>query len=204
MEEKENIINGHEYVDLGLSVLWATCNVGAEKPEDYGDYYAWGETETKYSYDEAVCETMGKDIDDISGTCLDVAHVKWGSPYLKWGGGWRMPTEEEFEELYNNCNRDWIFLRGVKVGKLTSNINRKSIFLPAGGYKDELSLELEEEEIFYWSSTPGVYGDRYAYYFNNIPEVQTLDCIRYDGMLVRPVAEKILVEQDMTCDQEEE
>lgn len=188
MDEKENIINGHEYVDLGLSVVWATCNVGAEKPEDYGDYYAWGETETKYSYDEAVCETMGKDIDDISGTCLDVAHVKWGSPYLKWGGAWRMPTKDEFDELILKCIYEWTELNGVKGYKITSKINGNSIFLPAGGYKNELFLRLEEE-IFYWSSTPRVDGYRYAYFFNNVPEVQTLDFTRYDGMLVRPVAE---------------
>ena len=71
-------INGHEYVDLGLSVVWATCNVGAESPEDYGDYYAWGETQTKPSYDISNCETWKKDIGDIENTNRDVAHVKWG------------------------------------------------------------------------------------------------------------------------------
>ena len=190
MDEKENIINGHEYVDLGLSVLWATCNVGAEKPEDYGDYYAWGETETKYSYDKAVCETMGKDIDDISGTCLDVAHVKWGSPYLKWGGAWRMPTEEEFDELNHKGIEVIIELNGVKGYKFTSKINGNSIFLPAGGYKDELTLEYEADEIVYWCSTP-VENENESYYFNKSEVLRGYFIHRYCGLLVRPVAEKL-------------
>ena len=128
MEENwKGLLNGHEYVDLGLSVMWATCNVGADSPEDYGDYYAWGETETKEEYTEKNCETWGKDIgDDIAGTDRDVAHVRWGSP-------WRMPTKKEFQELIDNCDWEWTTLNRVNGRKMTSKKNGNWIFLPAAG-----------------------------------------------------------------------
>ena len=76
-------IDGYEYVDLGLSVLWATCNIGADKPEDYGDYYAWGESETKSTYTESNSATYGKTF----YTFLDAASAHWGL-------AWRIPTAE--------------------------------------------------------------------------------------------------------------
>ena len=81
----------HDFVDLGLSVYWATCNVGAETPAEYGDYFAWGETSPKQNY-TMVTYTYEGDLDNISGTRYDAARVNWG-------GGWRMPTKEEMEEL---------------------------------------------------------------------------------------------------------
>ena len=137
-------INGHEYVDLGLSVRWATCNVGADSPEDYGDYYAWGETKTKEEYTGKNCETLGKDISDIKGTDRDVAHVRWDSP-------WRMPTMEEFKELIDNCDWEWMTLNGVEGSKVTSRKNGNSIFLPEAGCCDGTSLYGNGN---YWSSTP--------------------------------------------------
>ena len=107
----------HECIDLGLSVKWATCNVGAIKPEEYGDYYAWGETETKDVYDWSSYKWCNGSSDTLtkynpfkvqgivdSITTLDpnddVAHVKWG-------GSWRMPTASEFRELMDNCKWTW-------------------------------------------------------------------------------------------------
>lgn len=119
-------IDGHEYVDLGLSVKWATCNVGAESPKEYGDYFAWGETETKSNYSEENSKTYQKDIDDIGCTNYDVAHVKWG-------GAWRLPTASEFGELIDNCDYEWTTLHGVEGGKFTSRKNGNFIFLPAAG-----------------------------------------------------------------------
>ena len=140
-------INGHEYVDLGLSVKWATCNVGASSPEDYGDYYAWGETETKASYDEDNCETWEKKIGDIGGTSRDVARVKWGGP-------WRLPTLDEIRELEDNCDYEWTTLNGVKGVKYTSRKNGNSIFLPAAGWRRGTSLDGAGEYGDYWGSTP--------------------------------------------------
>ena len=129
----DGTINGHEYVDLGLSVKWATRNVGTESPEDYGNYYAWGEIRTKGSYDTDNCETWEKEIGDIGGTNRDVARVRWG-------GSWRMPTKAEILELIENCDYEWTSVNGVRGGKFTSRENGKSIFLPAAGERDETSL----------------------------------------------------------------
>ena len=119
---------GHGYVDMGLSVKWATCNVGADSPNDYGNYYAWGETETKSSYDEGNCETWKKKIGDIGGTIRDVAHAEWG-------GGWRMPTVAEFEELRHNCIWTWGTLMVIKVIRLGARrpVTGYFFLLPVGG-----------------------------------------------------------------------
>uniref|UniRef100_UPI0025B2398C PEGA domain-containing protein n=2 Tax=uncultured Muribaculum sp. TaxID=1918613 RepID=UPI0025B2398C len=85
-----NTINGHEYVDLGLSVKWAACNVGASSPEDYGNYYAWGETATKAEYTESNSKTYGKTMGDISG------NPQYDAARANWGGTWRLPTKAEF------------------------------------------------------------------------------------------------------------
>ena len=123
----------HEAVDLGLpsGTKWAACNVGATKPEEYGGYYAWGETEEKEFYDKSTYKFYQDDEyvnigEDISGTEYDVAHVKWG-------GNWYMPTWEEFRELINNCKIEWTTFNGVNGEKFTSKINGNSIFLPAAG-----------------------------------------------------------------------
>lgn len=129
-------INGHEYVDLGLSVLWATCNVDAASPHEYGGHYAWAETSTKSSYTkenhrfydgskDVIMETAGE---WIVGSKYDVAHVKWGSR-------WRMPTRTELAELFDEskCKREWMTYNG-KEGFLITGPNGNSIFLPAASY----------------------------------------------------------------------
>ena len=183
VKPQPNTINGHEYVDLGLSVRWATCNVGASKPEDYGDYYAWGETKTKSSYDFDNCETWGKKIGDIKGTDRDVAHVKWG-------GTWRMPTWDEIEELIDNCDYEWTTLNGVEGGRFTSKKNGKSIFLPAAGWRYGTSLDYAGSLGDYWSSTPDESNTRDAYYlgFGSDGHDWSWD-YRYGGPSVRPVSE---------------
>ena len=142
--------NGHEYVDLGLSVMWATCNIGANKPEQYGNYYAWGETETKSVYKQNNSLTRGKKMNDISGNVdYDVARANWG-------GSWRMPTKTEFEELKNKCT--WIptTQNGVKGCKVVGP-NGNYIFLPAGGSIVETSGNVARNAGRFgrfWSSTP--------------------------------------------------
>lgn len=143
-----NSLNGHEYVDMGLSVMWATCNIGANCPEDYGDYYAWGETEMKDSYKMDNCKTWERSISEIKGTRMDAAHVKWGAP-------WRMPTKTEFEELLTKCEWRWVMLNDVAGMKVTSKINRNSIFLPAADWLCGSVSSLPSNTITgdYWSST---------------------------------------------------
>ena len=175
-------INGHEYVDLGLSVRWATCNIGADSPEEYGDYYAWGETETKSSYDIDNCETWDEDIDDIAGTSRDVAHVRWGSP-------WRMPTKKEFDELLSNCDWKWTTLNG-KSGYRVTGKNGNSIFLPAAGWRYGTSLYFAGDYGYYWGSTPYGSGTQYAYYLDFRSGNQYWGWSnRSLGQSVRPVSE---------------
>ena len=185
VETHRRLLAGNEYVDLGLSVKWATCNVGANSPEDYGDYYAWGETSTKSSYDDDNYETCDKDIGDIGSTSRDVARVKWG-------GSWRMPTRTEFKELLNkdNCTWEWTTLNGREGYKVTSRKNGNSIFFPAAGYRNGTSLNLREEYGFYWSSTLWESDTQNAYslYLCSSYHI-TLWVGRNCGLTVRPVAE---------------
>ena len=146
----ENVIitdqKNYEYVDLGLSVKWATCNIGAERPEDFGGYYCWGETETKsyynssnYKYSDDHLIILKKyNFVNLFGNVDnkytldpedDAAHVQWG-------GNWRLPSEAEFYELIANCTLTWTTLNDVKGCLVTSNkegYTDRSIFLPAAG-----------------------------------------------------------------------
>ena len=122
-------------IDLGLpsGTKWACCNVGASSPEAYGNYYAWGETEEKDTYDwssyahcdgsQITCHDLGN---DIRGTQYDMAQILWGDT-------WLLPTQEHIEELLNNCTHEWTMMNGVKGVKFTSKTNGSSIFLPAAG-----------------------------------------------------------------------
>lgn len=176
-------INGHEYVDLGLSVKWATCNVGADKPEDYGNYYAWGETSTKSSYTESNSKTYGKNYSDIKGDSrYDAARANWGST-------WKMPTKSELEELKNRCTWKWTTQNGVKGYKVTGP-NGNSIFLPAAGCRDGSSLYYAGEDGLYWGSTPLESSSDGAYYLFFDSSSQGVDWFdRRYGRSVRPVSE---------------
>ena len=177
-------INGPEYVDLGLSVKWATCNVGASSPGDYGHYYAWGETTTKSDYTEANSTTDGKQMSNIAGNpTWDVACNKWGSP-------WRLPTEKEFQELIDNCTWTWITQNGHNGHKVTSKKNGNSIFLPAAGCRFGTSSYNQGAVGDYWSATPDESDAGGAYFlsFNDGRRDVFWDS-RHGGNSVRPVCE---------------
>ena len=188
LDESENMTNltwqTNAYVDLGLSVKWATCNVGATSPEEYGKYYAWGNTETNLKYDAASSITYGKNIYDFSGNAgYDAARVNWG--YI-----WRMPTYDEIVELKNNCTWNWTTYNGVNGYKVVSKINNNYIFLPAAGYRSGDSLI--DAGIFgqYWSSTYSSigYGPNFAYGISfGTTFVNFSSSYRYYGYNVRPV-----------------
>ena len=148
---------GHGYVDLGLSVKWATCNVGASNPEDYGNYYAWGETSTKETYYIDNCPTHGLSISQLQSQGYIDSEGNLTSQYdaarANWGGTWRLPTEAELEELNNKCTWKWTTQNGVNGYKVTGP-NGNSIFLPAAGYRYGSSLDYAGEYGSYWSSTP--------------------------------------------------
>ena len=128
--------------------------MGATAPEDFGDYYAWGETEEKDYYDESTYAYYqnGNYVnigDDIAGTEYDVAHVKWG-------GDWVMPTSDQVQELLDNTTSEWTQVNGVNGRKFTSKAvgNSNSIFVPAAGVRWYGYLNYEGYG-YYWSSTQG-------------------------------------------------
>ncbi|MCD7721664.1 MAG: DUF1566 domain-containing protein [Prevotellaceae bacterium] len=140
-------INNHEYVDLGLSVKWATCNVGASSPSDYGNNYAWGETRTKSSYTSDNSRTFNVSMGSIAG------NSNYDAARANWGGTWRMPTKSEMQELINKCRWTWTSMGG-HVGYKVTGPNGNSIFLPAAGSRLGTMLLLTGECGFYWSATP--------------------------------------------------
>lgn len=172
-----NTYNGHAYVDLGLpsGTLWATCNVGATTPEGYGDYFAWGETEPKTTYNwrnyrYCIVDTIYVDgwyeeqeyytkysVDASCGYNGFVDNLTTLEPSddaasVKWGNGWRMPTKEEWQELIDYCNQTWTNQNGVR-GRLFTASNNKTIFIPAAGYYDGHNLTYGGDVGDYWSST---------------------------------------------------
>ncbi len=176
-------INGHEYVDLGLSIKWATCNVGASSPSDYGNYYAWGETSTKSSYTDENSVTFKKTMGSIAGNpTYDVARVSWGSP-------WRLPTKEEIDELVSKCKREWT-TQERHNGYIITGPNGNSIFLPAAGWCYGTSLFDASEDGGYWSATPNEDDSDSAYClgFDNGAFFEYRDSHRH-GQSVRPVSE---------------
>ena len=176
-------INGHDYVDLGLSVKWATCNVGASTPGDYGNYYAWGETTTKSIYTKENSATYGKQMSNIAGNpTYDAARKKWGSP-------WRLPTNAEFRELIDNCTWEWTTRNGHNGYKVTSKKNGNSIFLPATGWRVGTESNNQGSDGFYWSATPYESPTDYAYnlrFYEGYRDTPWSG--RYFGFSVRPVS----------------
>ena len=163
--------NGYGYVDLGLSVKWATCNVGATSPEEYGNYYAWGETTTKSNYSSSNCATYGLSISELQSQGYIDGEGNLTPQYdaatVNWGGDWRMPTRAELNELLNNCTWTCTTVNGVK-GYNVRGPNGNSIFLPAAGYRYGSSLYDAWSSGNYWSSTPFEYYDDFyhAYYLD--------------------------------------
>ena len=194
----ENINHVHA-IDLGLSVKWACCNVGAESPEDYGGYYAWGETEEKSNYSWSTYKWCNGSYDTMTKYCTnssygtvdnktvldpadDVAHVEWD-------GNWRMPTKDEIIELCNKCSWEWTSVNGVNGQKVTGP-NGNSIFLPAAGYRYGTELYYRGSYGRYWSGTLSeCYSDgAYGLYFDSGYR-DWYDGSRYYGRPVRPVTE---------------
>ncbi|MBR3745086.1 MAG: hypothetical protein IKN31_08335 [Bacteroidales bacterium] len=204
----------HEYVDLGLTsgVKWATCNVGASAPEEYGDYFAWGETEPYYSCLDPLTWKDGKSSGYTWGTykwcegsydtqtkyCTNssfgnvdgkaVLDPEDDAATANWGGNWRMPTDEEWAELLNECTWTWTTLNGVNGRLVTSNTNGNSIFLPAPGSWFETEREDDNVVGDYWSSSlyPGSSDYAWCMYVDGYSIFHTSYC-RFFGQSVRPV-----------------
>jgi hypothetical protein len=192
--------NGHDYVDLGLSVKWATCNVGATKPEDFGDYFAWGETEPKRTYkwrtykwcinrakrQTKYCTKRSYGTVD-NKTTLELSD---DAARANWGGSWRMPTDAELTELREQCTWTWTSQNGVYGHKVTSKKNGNSIFLPAAGYRNDSSLDYAGSSGYFWSNSLGTDGPYYACglgFF--LGDVYRGNYSRHYGRSVRPVCQ---------------
>ncbi len=149
---------GFEMVDLGIGTLWANMNVGASAPEEYGNYYAWGETTTKNDYSSGTylygTQNLG-DGYDIAGTEHDVAHVKMGN-------AWRMPTSSEMDDLLSKCTWTWTSQNNVS-GYMVTGTNGNSIFLPAAGYMKNSALQSKSLWGSYSTSTQSGDRDSHAY-----------------------------------------
>ena len=186
-----------EYVDLGLSVKWATFNVGATKPEEYGDYFAWGETEPKEVYDWSTYKWCNGSSSSLTKYCISSIYgtvdnkttleLSDDAARANLGGNWRMPTKAEQDELRTNCTWTWTTQNGVKGYKVTSKSNGNSIFLPAAGDFYGTSLYDEGSKGYYWSSS--LYDNSsYAYYLSFTSyDVSRYSNNRFRGQSVRPV-----------------
>ena len=193
----------HEYVDLGLSVKWATCNVGATKPEEYGDYFAWGETTTKSTYNWSTYKYCNGSYNNLTKYCTDSYYgtvdnktqleLSDDAARANWGGSWRMPTDAEMTELREQCTWTWTTQNGVygyKVTSKKSGYTNKSIFLPAAGYRGGSSLDNAGSNGSYWSSSlrTDYPGSAWYVYFGS-SNVLRHNYYRYYGFSVRPVCQ---------------
>ena len=192
--------NGHVYVDLGLSVKWATCNVGATKAEEEGDYFAWGETETKEIYNWETYKWCNGTYDSMTKYCTDSSYgtvdnktildIEDDAARANWGGTWRMPTEAEIEEMEENCTFTKTTLNGVNGWTITSEINGNSIFVPVNGHYEDGNLKHEEYNFAStWSSSYYDYGNYRATTFRIVSHLGASYEYRCEGYPVRAVCE---------------
>jgi hypothetical protein len=202
----EQFINGHEAVDLGLpsGLRWATMNVGSTKPEDNGDYFAWGETQPKDNYNWSTYKWCNGDYNKLTKYCTQSSYWDSTEPMdtktvldleddaarADWGGSWRMPTDSEWRELRENCTLTWTTQNGVNGRLVTSKTNSKSIFLPAAGFWSGASTSNVGSIGRYWSSSLCTDNLRYAWsVLFNSEKVDKYYGYRYMGFSVRPVTE---------------
>ena len=181
----DGTIAGIEYVDLGLSVRWAPFNIGATSPTECGDYFAWGEIETKTEYTEANSLTHGIYMDDIGGNPqYDAARAIWGST-------WRLPSREEIEEIVAECTWEWTSVDGMNGCKITGP-NGNHIFVPAAGCYIGAELKMLGQNGMYHSyKMCGDYVNfSYGFHFGEGDDNYQLDWLyRAYGRSIRPVTE---------------
>ena len=182
-EEGEEEVQDHPYIDLGLSVYWAEYNMGATKPEEYGDYYAWGEITTKDIYTQANSLYYNRYLTDFQGNPV------YDAASANWGGDWMMPTYNQMLELVNDCDWEWTTQNGV-IGYKVTGPNGNSMFMPAAGCSFDGKTVAVGTDGYYYATTPANTNIQ-AYYlmFHEIAHYPDV-CYRYQGSSIRPIKPK--------------
>ena len=193
----------YEYVDLGLpsGTLWATCNVGAATSEGYGDYFAWGETEPKTTYNWSTYQYCNGSYNQLTKYCnnsnfgyngfadnLTVLQPIDDAATANWGSGWCTPTKEQWQELFQNITHIWTIQNGVN-GRLFTGSNGHSLFLPAVGYRRGDEPDQVGSGGYYWSSSldTGSPDDAWNFYFRSDDYNMSHNGERNGGLSVRAV-----------------
>ncbi len=190
----------HEYVDLGLpsGTLWATCNIGASSPEQYGSYFAWGETKPKetytwenYKWCKGTWDSLMKyNFQNYYGTVDNKKELEPAddAAQANWGLSWQMPTKAQQDELHEHCSWQWTTMNGVN-GYLGTGPSGKTLFLPAAGYKDGTRIVSEGEFGYYWSHSlfygMSLYAYNQLFFSGSNPGWDKQD--RSFGLSIRPV-----------------
>ena len=196
------LVSTPKFIDLGLpsGLLWATCNVGADNPEDYGDYFAWGETQPKDTYNWSTYQYCNGSYNTLTKYCNNSSYGYNGftdnlttlqpeddAATANWGNGWRMPTKEEWQELYQNTTHTWTTQNGVN-GRLFTASNGNCLFLPAAGYRGYSFFYSEGSHGYYWSSSLYTDYPYYAWHFVFVSDIGYMSNLyRAYGQSVRPV-----------------
>lgn len=191
-------LNGHDYVDLGLSSgrRWATCNIGSKSPAGYGDYFAWAETKSKSSYTETNyggCKDIYIDglgsikSDTIRGQHRIIDNPRFDAARKNWGENWELPTAKDFAELNKECSWTLKSIDGHK-GYLVTGPNGNSIFLPMAGLKEAQHKSQVGTGGFYWTGDSWDARDRSTMVdFHESSHNGSIWCYRFKGLSIRPV-----------------
>lgn len=199
--DKEEVVKPGEAIDLGLpsGTLWANCNIGATSPEDFGGYYAWGETKEKIDYSLTTYKWCNGSYNSMTKYCVDslgfvdnkiVLEPGDDVAHAKWGGNWYMPTLDEIKELMSKCTWEWTQYNGV-FGQLLTGTNGNQIFLPAAGFRSDTGL-YSNQSGYYWSI---ILSDKYSCNACCL-SIEEDDCKldyyagRCNGFSVRPVCRR--------------